>query len=545
MMTKALNEQRRQARCRLGQGLCLALGLLLSLNGSLAGQQSGVATAQPVTLTCLSSAEDLDRQHCAADTSAGVLLQRSTGSSECLLGRTWGYDARGVWVSEGCSGEFLVAGAPVEKPAEIVEVPAEAPADSAEGTDEPVQQEASQQGDAVEQWGTFDPGKGFLVGRSKQGELSLSGYALVRYMNQMPADQTFTDHLGGEHPVKAREDIYSHRVLVWLNGWVGTPKLLYTIAFWTVNTTDQDALFGNIGYRFHKRFTLYGGINGNPGSRSMLGSHPYWLGHDRVMADEFFRPFFTQGIWANGELLPGLWYDVSVGNSSSILGTTAVQLDRDFTYGGSLWWMPTTKEFGPRGAYGDWEMHENVATRFGVSASRSPEQRYTSVGTASSNTALKLADSLNLFETGSLAPGVTVTNADYSLLAFDAGVKYRGIFFQTELYWRTLDGFVANGPLPVSEIEDSGFYVQAAFYPIPRKLELYAATSQIYGDKDAGFRNSSEYLAGLNYYLVASRNHRLNLQVIDVNRSPVNSTFGYYTGGQDGTTVSLAASVFF
>jgi hypothetical protein len=37
----------------------------------------------------------------------------------------------------------------------------------------------------------------------------------------------------------------------------------------------------------------------------MLGSHPYWLGHDRVMADEFFRPFFGYGVYANGELFRG------------------------------------------------------------------------------------------------------------------------------------------------------------------------------------------------------------------------------------------------
>jgi hypothetical protein len=30
-----------------------------------------------------------------------------------------------------------------------------------------------------------------------------------------------------------------------------------------------------------------------------------------------------------------------------------------------------------------------------------------------------------------------------------------------------------------------------------------------------------------------------------VNRSPVSSTFGYYVGGQKGTTVSTAFSVFF
>ncbi len=377
------------------------------------------------------------------------------------------------------------------------------------------------------------------------GELSLSGYALVRYMNQMPPDQNFTDHLGNERPVDARHDIYSHRILVWLNGWMGAPKLRYTIAFWTVNTTNQVAIFGNLGYQFHKAFNLYGGIYGNPGSRSMFGSHPYWLGNDRVMADEFFRPFFSQGLWANGEALPGLWYSASVGNTSSILGVTANQIDRKMTPGASVWWMPTTKEFGPRGAYGDWEMHQEVATRFGISATYSLEERYTGIGEAPGNTALRLADSVNLFETGALASGVTVTNADYRILAFDAGLKYKGFFFQTEYYTRWLDGFEADGELPVEEIIDTGFYVQAAFYPWPKKIELYVATSQIYGDSDAGFANCSDYLIGANYYPFNTRNHRLNIQVIDVNRSPVSSTFGYYTGGQDGTTVSAAFSVFF
>ena len=98
---------------------------------------------------------------------------------------------------------------------------------------------------------------------------------------------------------------------------------------------------------------------------------------------------------------------------------------------------------------------------------------------------------------------------------------------------------------PVDEIVDHGFYIQTAFYPIPKKFELYVATSQIYGDKDAGFSDSSEYLIGMNYYPWNTRNHRLNAQIIDINRSPVSSTFGYYTGGQDGTTVSVAFSIFF
>jgi hypothetical protein len=44
------------------------------------------------------------RQHCAADTSSGVVLAKSTGPAACLLGKTWGYDDKGVWVTDGCGG---------------------------------------------------------------------------------------------------------------------------------------------------------------------------------------------------------------------------------------------------------------------------------------------------------------------------------------------------------------------------------------------------------------------------------------------------------
>jgi len=532
---------------RLSTGLCAA-AVLLAIGVDV--QADGT-----VSLTCASG--EGERQHCAANTSAGVLMTRSVGSGACLLGKSWGYDDGGVWVQDGCGAEFVVAGTPGtssnQAPAVVAATGPEPEAEAlapvvvqaTEIQSEKTTPEGRQPAPANETWGYLDPGKGFLVGKGEYGELSISGYGMVRYLNQLDDDDVFTDHLGQERPVDGRQDIYSHRVLVWLNGWVGVPKLRYTMTFWTVTATDQDALFANIGYQFDEKFNLYVGIFGNPGSRSMQGSHPFWLGHDRVMADEFFRPFFTQGMYANGQLMPGLWYSASIGNSSSTLGNTAAQLDRDFTYGGSVWWMPTTQEFGPRGAYGDWEMHEELATRFGLSAVYSPEERYTGIGSAPGNTALKLADSVNLFETGSLVPGVTITNADYRILSLDAGMKYKGIFLQFEYYQRWLDSFKADGVLPVGEIKDNGFYLQAAFYPIPRVLEVYGATSQIYGDSDAGFGDSSDYILGMNYYPFNTRNHRLNLQYIDVNKSPVSSTFGYYVGGQEGETYSAAFSIFF
>jgi DUF3011 family protein len=507
-------------------GSSVSLACLLSLGCAAASaQESG---AQPAAEPIACASRPGEHRHCPADTTDGIVLARSTGSAECVRGSTWGFDDTSVWVAEGCSGEFSAGSGAAgmtfsERRA------------AAQGND-----------DDVEAWGEFVPGDGFLVGRSDIGELDISAYALVRYIDQTPANQTFTDHFGNVRPVDAREDVMPHRAMVFFKGWVGSPKLVYNIFVWTVNATDQDALFGVLGYQFNRKFSLYAGLNGLPGTRTLQGSHPYWLGHDRVMADEFFRPYFTAGIWAQGEALPGLWYSVQVGNNSSALGIRASQLDRDQSYGASVWWLPTTHEFGPRGAFGDWEMHDELATRFGVSFTSSPEERFTDATTGGTgNTTLRLTDSLNVFDIGSLAPGVTVSNVDYEMLAIDAGFKYHGIFVGTEFYQRKLKNFVADGLIPHTSINDEGFYVQASFFAVPKKIELYAVTSQIYGDSDEGFGDASEFLVGMNWYPMATRNHRLNAQVIDVDHSPVSSTFGYYTGGQSGKTYSVAFSIFF
>ena len=395
-------------------------------------------------------------------------------------------------------------------------------------------------------YGVFDTtGQGFLIGRTKYGELKISGYGLVRWVDQTPGKQEFTDHLGNVHAIDPRNDIQWHRAMVHFKGWLLSPKFRYQMTVWTVMSTDQTTIYGFVGYQFNKKFNLYGGTNSTGGSRSVYGSHPLWLANDRVMADEFFRGAFTNGVWANGEVAPGLWYNVAVGNNFSQLGVTAKQLDRGLATGGSMWWMPTTHEFGPNGGYGDQEYHEKLATRFGFTTTRSQEDRQELGDKSPDNTSVKLADSLSVFDTGALAKNVTVNDVHVRLLSFDAAVKYRGIFLMTEIYNRWLDSFHADGPLPVASIHDSGFFIQSAFFPIKHKLELYAATSWIYGDKAAGYGTSHEYLVGGNAYWFGSRFVRSNFQVINVDHSPASSTFGFYVGGQTGTTLSVATSFLF
>ena len=88
----------------------LRMSLLLILLGALLNvcqaQQTPAGQSAPTIITCVS--KQGERQVCKANTTAGVVLVRSTGDSECLLGKNWGYDDAGVWVSNGCGGEFGV-----------------------------------------------------------------------------------------------------------------------------------------------------------------------------------------------------------------------------------------------------------------------------------------------------------------------------------------------------------------------------------------------------------------------------------------------------
>ncbi|AMY09074.1 Outer membrane pore protein E precursor [Luteitalea pratensis] len=83
--------------------LCLAGALLPA--SALARQSQGSQSAATV-ITCVST--NAERKVCPADTAAGVALLRSTGQGTCLLGKTWGYDTAGIWVTESCGGEFAL-----------------------------------------------------------------------------------------------------------------------------------------------------------------------------------------------------------------------------------------------------------------------------------------------------------------------------------------------------------------------------------------------------------------------------------------------------
>lgn len=390
--------------------------------------------------------------------------------------------------------------------------------------------------------GEFTPGLGWDLIKTKMGTLNISFYGLFRYIDQVPAPQFFEDHLGRVRQVTAQNSLNWQRTFGWLTGWFYTPKFRYNITFWSLGSTQQTLLFGNLQYRAAPWLVAGVGILPNLTARSLQGSWPFWAGSDRQMATEFFRAGFSSGVFVGGNITNKLTYTLSVNNNISQLGVVQANDTRNMFYSGSMRWQPTTGEYGPRNGFNDFEYHTKAATQFGFSSGTGRESRYAPLDQAPNNTQIKLSDGINVFELGALADGVTVQTLTYTELAVDAGVKYRGFNLEGEYYWRTLDDFVATGPLPLSSVYDHGFMAQASYMAIPKTLDAHVFTGYV----DDQFRRFPYELGGgLNYYPSHTRSWRINLHVMHIDKSPASSFFGYYVAGQTGTIASLGMDILF
>jgi hypothetical protein len=259
------------------------------------------------------------------------------------------------------------------------------------------------------------------------------------------------------------------------------------------------------------------------------------------MGEDALRGGFTGGFWVTGEIVPKLNYTVMLGNNLSTLGISATQLTRNLSKSVSVWWMPTTGEFGPRGGIGDFEKHGTVSTRFGFSYCHTREDRFNNIGEpAPDNTQVRMSDGILFFQTGALKDGVTVDNANYDMLSVDLGAKYKGFGIQTEFYARKLSKFDADGPLPISSLTDYAYTLQLSQMVIPRKLMIYAINSYFF---DQFKRHPWEGGGGVNIYPIKSRSWRLNGQIMYVYKTAAGGSFGLYTAGQTGTTITIGTDI--
>ena len=450
-----------------------------------------------VTISCASKIGE--RQECAADTSRGVVLVKSYGDSACLLGKTWGYDDKGVWVSDGCTADFLVG-------PNTVAGPAPAP---------------------VKKAPRYVPNGGFLIVEHEKGEMYVRLMSYARYLNQLGLDETYTDAFGNVKTVQRRQDAQLQKFFLPFNGWFLTPKFRYYLYVWSANTSQGDPAQvvggGNISYVFNRNVTFGAGISALPAVRSTEGQFPYWLGvDDRLIADEFFRGSYTTGFWLKGEFATKFKYMAMLGNNLSTLGVSASQLDNRFdTQSYMLQWLPTTGEFGLYGAFGDFDYHEKLATRLGVHYTSSTEDKQSQPGADSiENSQVRLTDGSIIFTPNLFGDGITVNKVKYRMSSVDGGLKYKGLSFEAEYYWRWLNGYEGTNVSGVPDINDHGYQLQASAMLAPKLVQVYFGNSGIYGH----YGDPSEVRLGANFYPVRERGFRVNTEFIHVNHSPVGYT---------------------
>jgi len=465
--------------------------------------------AAPVRITCDSKAGG--REHCAATTSSGVVLARSSGEAPCLLGKTWGYDDTGVWVADGCSAEFVVAGAL---------------------TDE---REATRPLEHI-------PNVGFLLYDGEKGQIYFRLFSYARYVNQRNLDATYVDAFGKTQTIQQRQDMQLAKFFSPFAGWFVTPKFRYYLYVWSSNASQGDAAqvvgAGNLSYSFNRFVTVGAGITSLPTVRSTEGQFPYWLGvDDRLIADEFFRGSYTTGVWLKGEFATKWKYMAMFANNLSTLGVSAAQLDNKFdTQSYSLQWLPTTGEFGLYGTFGDYDDHQTPAIRVGAHYSHSKEEKQSQPGTNGiENTQIRLSDGSIIFTTDLLGPGITVDAVDWTMVSLDAGIKHKGRSLEAEFYWRHLTDFTGSNTSGLAPIDDTGYQVQSSAMVVPKFLQGYFNWSQIFGDHG----NPWEVRGGANWYFTGDRGLRLNGEYIYVRRSPVGYTAYPVPVGANGPVFHL------
>ncbi len=403
--------------------------------------------------------------------------------------------------------------------------PAPPPANEARGATPPG-------GDAV-MWPHYD--KGFVLVPTPDPiqtpfRLQLNHVSQFRYTNTLAVQKTFTDHLGNVKDVATRNDIQLTRDVFYFSGFAFDPRLDFNILLYTSSATLSATAAGYVGFVFSKAFALRAGFFSLPSVRSLTGTYPFFHSTDRSMANNYVRPGFTQGVWANGEPFPGFNYIVMIGNSLNTLDLAATRIDDNFAYSGSIWY----DLHGFDKPWNDNEYHEELALRIGTAFTFAREDRLSDLSTASpENNSIFISDGSLLFATGALAPNVTVQLSNYYLWAIDAGVKFRGFALNAELYQRWLDDFTADGPLPVRSMYDWGLEGSLGYFVLRNRLEPYGRTSFVIGP----FGKAVEGAGGLNWYPFGTRMVWLNAEAVGISHCPYQSTLYVYSVGQTGLLI--------
>jgi hypothetical protein len=376
-------------------------------------------------------------------------------------------------------------------------------------------------------------GGGFFIrpvdGKRNPFELMINGRIQFRHTGFARDVTTWTDNAGVIRPVTDRQDFEVERGRLEFAGFLLDPALQFFINLDADTDDGHQVIFHDFwfNYAFSKAFDLHVGKAFVPGSREWLNGSARTRFSDRSMATTFFRPDRSVGVWAIGEPAEGCFYRVMVGNGFDAADLRPEELDEKLVYSGSAW-----VNFGDYGeGYSDLEWHLAPAAQVGHS--------FTFAGGGMQESAreplaeenfVRLSDGTLLTQIGALAPGVTVNDFDIYLYSVDAALKYRGFSVNGEYFFRWLQSISGDGPLPISGFFDHGFSAETGYFLIPKRIEINARMSHVFGP----FGDGQEYAGGINWFINATHQWKLTFDVSQLHNVPANNSGPNLRAGDDG-----------
>ena len=360
-------------------------------------------------------------------------------------------------------------------------------------------------------------------------ELKTNAWIQFRHHGFSRNVDSWTDNAGDTFPVRNRNAWDIERARLTFGGYALDKRLTYFLQL--DGDTDGRHTVDFFDYWWAWKFSDQFKVQ--MGKRKVSASRQWLLGArrtrfvDRPMANDFFRPDRTIGVWASGRLRECFNYEVMVGNGYRTSNVPNVATDDAFTFAFTNYWDINGK-FG--GQIVDYDNVEVPLYRIGQSFVFSPikdDQLGQPLGEADF---LRLTDGTRLGKTGALAPGVTVSNLDVYFYGVDAAAKWRGWSFTAEGFLRWIEDIQGDGALTIDDLLQRGFYAEGGCFIVPKKLDFNLRYSQVSGV----FGDSSEYAGGINWYPMDTHKMKFSFDVTVLDGSPLNNTTSDILVGDDG-----------
>lgn len=360
-------------------------------------------------------------------------------------------------------------------------------------------------------------------------ELAVNGWIQFRHHGFARDVDSWTDNAGVTRPVRNRNAFDIERARLVFSGSAVDERLTYFLQL-DGDTDGADTVdFFDYwwGWQLTDTFQLQFGKRKVPGSRQWLLGARRTRFIDRPMANDFFRPDRTVGVFGVGTLGDDSHYEVMVGNGYRTANLPNAVTDDRLTFA-------VTHYCDPRGGFGgklvDFDGSADPLLRIGHSFVYSPQTSDAAGMPLEETDFLRLSDGTRLTQTGALAGGVTASEYDVLLYGVDAAVKWRGWSVNAEAFCRWIENIAADAPLPRNSLEQYGYYVEGGCFLIPQSLDVNVRYSQVSGE----FGTGSESAAGVNWYPLARPQLKISFDVTSLDGSPLRNTTSDILAGDDG-----------